>query len=43
MAAQDRHLLGARGVPDASGRRDAVTMREPSELKAAEFIISGVI
>ena len=38
MAAQDRDLLGGRGVPDAGGLvPDAVTMRDPSGLKAAEL------
>ena len=42
MAAQDRDLLGGRGVPDAGGLvRDAVTMRDPSGLKAAEFTSSS--
>ena len=37
MAAQDRDLLGGRGVPDAGSLvPDAVTMRDPSGLKAAE-------
>ena len=37
MSAQDRDLLAGRGVPDARGlSHDAVTMREPSGLKAAE-------
>ena len=42
MAAQDRDLLGGRGVPDAGGVvRDAVTMRDPSGLKAAEYTVSS--
>ena len=37
MAAKDRDLLGARGVQNAGGRSsDAMTMRDPSGLKAAE-------
>jgi hypothetical protein len=41
MAAQDRDLLAAGGVPDATVLSDdAVTMRDPSGLKAAEFTMS---
>ena len=43
MAAQDRDLLAGRGVPDAGGLvvHDAVTMRDPSGLKAADVTASS--
>ena len=41
MAAQDRDLLAGRRVPDAGGlSADAVTMRDPSGLKAADSTVA---